>query len=105
MPIFDVRCRCGWERDDVFEHVNQPSVCGACGEVTEHVWKERALFAVHGDDAFIGGKTFENLGHEPVTVYSRAELNREMAARGLRPMVRHVGEPGSDKSKHSSRWV
>lgn len=56
-------------------------------------------------DEFPGGKTFYNLGHEPVTVYSKSELNREMAKRGLVPFVRHVGEQGSDKSKHTSRWV
>ena len=30
---------------------------------------------VNGDD-WPGGKTFENLGHEPVTLYSRSELRR-----------------------------
>ncbi len=104
MPIFDVSCPdCGWSRDDVFENARQPTPCGACGNPTSHVWKS-ASFAVHGDDAFIGGKTFEHLGHEPVTVHSRAELKREMDARGLRPFVRHVGEPGSDKSKLTRRW-
>jgi hypothetical protein len=61
--------------------------------------------AVHGDDKFIGGKTFENLGHEPVTVYSRSELKREMDKRGLQPFVRHVGKPGSDKSDQTVKWV
>lgn len=105
MPIFDVKCTvCEWQRENVFEHVGKPCVCGQCGQPTEHVWRS-ASFAVHGDDQFIGGKTFENLGHEPVTVYSRAELKREMDARGLQPFVRHRGDPGSDKSKHTSRWV
>jgi len=61
--------------------------------------------AIHGDDKFIGGMVIENLGHDPVTVYSRSELKREMDARGLEPMVRHVGEPGSDRSKHTTRWI
>lgn len=49
--------------------------------------------------------TLENLGHEPVTVYSRSELKREMDARGLREFVRHVPDsPGGDSSKHTTRW-
>jgi hypothetical protein len=66
------------------------------------VWTASAN--IHGDDQFIGGKTFENLGHEPVTVHSRSELKREMDKRGLREAVRHVGTQGSDKNPRTSRW-
>jgi hypothetical protein len=51
-----------------------------------------------------GGLTLENLDHEPVTVYSRSELRREMKARGLVEFVRHVPVPGSDKSPHTTSW-
>jgi hypothetical protein len=51
-----------------------------------------------------GGLTLENLGHEPVTVYSRSELKRELQARGLVEFVRHVPVPGSDKSPHTTSW-
>lgn len=66
--------------------------------------KYTARVGIIGDE-FPGGKTFENLGHTPVTVYSRTELKREMAKRGLTEAVRHVGLQGSDKSPHTSRWT
>jgi hypothetical protein len=56
------------------------------------------------DDAFIGGLTLENLGPDPVTVYSRSELARELKARNLEPFVRHTPIPGTDKSPHTTRW-
>jgi hypothetical protein len=46
----------------------------------------------------VGGQVIENLGHEPVTVYSKSELRREAAKRGLEPMVQHKPpDPASDK--------
>lgn len=104
MPIFDVRCACGWSREDVFEQHRQPTVCPTCGAATEHVWTARTA-AIHGDDKFIGGLTLENLGHTPVTVHSRSELKRALAERGLQPFVRHQPDQGSDKSKETTRWV
>ena len=106
MPIFDRKCReCAWKRDDNYEPSNfQAPLCPECGAPTERVWTSHAA-SIHGDDKFIGGLTLENLSHEPVTVYSRSELKREMDKRGLQPMVRHVGEQGSDRSKHTQRWV
>ena len=56
-------------------------------------------------DGIPGGLVVENLDRNPITVYSRSQLKHEMDARGVRPMVRHVGDPGSDKSKNTSRWV
>lgn len=51
------------------------------------------------DITYPGGLTLENMGHEPVTVYSESERQRIMKARGLRECVRHV--PGSP---HTSDW-
>lgn len=46
-----------------------------------------------------GGKVFENLGHHAVRCDSPADLKRELKARGLEPMVRHVGGP------HTRSWA
>lgn len=108
MPVYDRRCAtCGWERDDCFEHANHTRVLCPNGHETERAWKmNMSRVAIIGDEFPGGGsRTFENLGHEPVTVHSRSELRREMAARGLEPMVRHVGENHTDKSKKTSRWI
>ena len=51
-----------------------------------------------------GPKFFENLGPEKVWVESKSQLRDEMRARGLRAHVRHVGVPGSDKSRETSKW-
>ena len=51
------------------------------------------------DVTWPGGKVFENLGHEPVRCDSPADLKREMKARNLEPMVRHV-----DGDRHVGKW-
>ena len=104
MPIFDRRCpSCGWERDDCYEPVVFERACDACGKPTERVYRVSA--AVIGDDPFIGGKTFEHMGHEPVTVHSRSEYRRELQKRGLQEFVRHAPMPGTDKSDKTTRWT
>lgn len=82
--------------------------CGADVQVGEWPWCPHGRprnFDIQTDEQWIGGKTFENLGHEPVTVYSRSELKREMQARGLEHAVRHVGLQGSDKNPNTTRWI
>ena len=104
MPIFDRACHsCGWTKDDCYEPAKCDVFCPACGHRTERVWTSRV--AIHGDDKFIGGKTFENIDHNPVTVHSRQELKRELDKRGLREFVRHQPSQGSDKNPRTTRWV
>ncbi len=98
----DIRCvTCGLEAEVWVQPYECPP-CARCGQGTERIWKRTADVR---DDTWPEGKTFENLGHEPVTVYSRSELKLELKKRGLEEFVRHVGVPGSDKSPHTSRWV
>lgn len=111
MPLYDRACdaetECGWWRLDCYEPINAPDPgCPECGGPTARVWLmgQRHRVTIIGDD-IPGGMTLDNLGHEPVTVYSRTELKRIMDARGLQHFVRHVGEQGSDKSKHTTRWI
>jgi hypothetical protein len=105
MPIFDVRCvTCGWSAEDRYETSERKTLCPE-GHATVHVWQTNRSAVVIGDDPFIGGVTFHNLDHNPVTVYSRAQLKREMDARGLEPMVRHQPTQGSDKSPMTTRWI
>lgn len=62
-------------------------------------------FAVISDAIVGGARMFENLGHEPVWIETKSQLRHELAARGLREHVRHVGEQGSDKAKATTRWI
>jgi hypothetical protein len=84
--------------------------CEECGqELVVGAWP----WCPHGlgtptvvDDSIPGGMTVENMGTPtPLTFYSKSEWRREMKARGLVNMVRHVPEQGSDKSAHTQRWV
>jgi hypothetical protein len=112
MPIYDRACApkspdvdaCGWRRDDCYEPIVCDVKCPECGAETERVWRSSMSAGVIPDE-YTKPWVAEHLGHEPVTIYSRSQLKREMDARGLQPFVRHTGEPGSDKSKHTSRWV
>lgn len=102
MPRFTQYCPvCGWQDTIIVQPFVKPP-CPHCGQPTDRLWTGTSA-SVAGDE-FPGGKTFENLGNEPVTVYSRSELRREMKARGLQEFVRHVPVPGSDKSPHTTSW-
>lgn len=57
------------------------------------------------DVTWAGGKTFENLGHEPVTFYDKSSYTRYLKAHGISEFVRHVPVPGSDKSPHTTSWA
>lgn len=41
----------------------------------------------------------------PQRFTSRAELKREEKKRGMENHVVHIGSKGSDKSKHTTRWI
>ena len=104
MPIYDRKCNtCGWSRQDCFEPIDHECACPHCGVNTVREWTCSAH--IHGDDKFIGGVTFENLDHHPVTVYSRSEYKKALADRGLQEFQRHQPAQGSDKSKHTTRWI
>lgn len=58
------------------------------------------------DDQIPGGpRMFENLSSRGVYIETKSQLRAELAARGLKPMVRHVGTKEGDKSAHTSRWI
>jgi hypothetical protein len=105
MPRFSQRCTsCAWADDIIVKPFEMPP-CPACGEATERYYPIGGTTGGVIVDEWPGGQTFHNLGHEPVTLYSRTELRREMAARGLEHRVRHVGVPGSDRSPETTRWI
>ena len=49
---------------------------------------------------FLGGLVVENMGHEPVTVYSRDEFKRQMIAHGCEQKIKYV--PGD---KYLTNWA
>lgn len=68
--------------------------------------RRESVATVIGDEWPGGGsKTFYNLDHVPVTCANKTEWRREMKKRGMRVAEGHVGAPGSDKSKFTTRWT
>ena len=89
MPIYDTKCqRCATVTRNVTLRACEHPPC-ACGGDTEYLWTEHPS-ARFTDESFIGGQVIENLGHEPVTVYSRTELKQEMLKRGLEQRIKYV---------------
>lgn len=102
MPLYDNRClECGTIFES-FSRVGEHPVC-ACGGASERVWIGKAATVI--DDSIPGGMVIENLGARPQTFYSKSDYKRAMDAAGVKPYVRHIGEQGSDKSKHTTRWI
>ncbi len=92
MPRFEHQCTVCRHREESFVPGGEHPSCVRCLSPTEYIW--RATGASHGivtDEAFIGGMTLENLGHEPVTVYSRTELARKMHEAGVVQKIKWSG--------------
>jgi hypothetical protein len=102
MPTYDQHCLdCGWT-GAIFASPHEHPPCPACQGQTERIYLGGYGFV---GDEIPGGQWIENLGHQPVFVESKSQLKHECELRGLTPMVRHVGEPGSDKSAATTRWT
>lgn len=106
MPIYDLTCVNKHIQRDLYLRVGERPACPECGEPTETLWGTPPN--VVGDDIPGGVWIKHGLVNEdgsPMKFYSKSEIAREAKKRGLEPFVRHVPERGSDRSKHTVRWV
>lgn len=108
MPNYDRQCKvCGKQMIDCLEPVNAGSVQCECGGETERIWLTFGAAIV--PDEIPGGVWIRhgicNEDGTPRKYYSKSEMKREAERRGLVNRVEHVGSAGSDKNKHTSRWV
>jgi hypothetical protein len=95
---------CDWQGEIHVEPFTHPP-CPTCGGATERLWSTpRGGHFVIGDE-FVGGRTYHNLGPEPVTIQSRSELRAVLKARGLQEFVTHEGSVEGDRSAHTTRWA
>jgi len=110
--MIDLRCsQCGEERLDQYVDVDTLDAheCGGKFErVTLAMPIAGRVAAVHGDD-IPGGLEIRhglcNPDGTPRKYYSRTEINNEAKRRGLVNHVQHIADKGSDKNKHTQRWV
>lgn len=101
IKTYDQGCTtCAWE-DEIWTEPGTHPACPVCGGATERRWKRVGMIR----DEIPGGVWIENLGPQPVKVYSHSERRAIAAANGLEEMIRHTPVPGSDKSPHTSRWT
>lgn len=99
MPLYDVRClACGAIRDNLRLRSGEHPLCLVCASPMEYLWRQSA--AIETNERFIGGVTIENMGHEPVTVYSREEFDRAMRAHHVEQRIKWV--PGD---RHLTNWA
>ena len=101
MPLYSYKCACG-HTEDRFSTIaaRNAQVC-ICGATLERTYTPSNVIS----DEFVGGFRQENFGPTVETFYSKRAMALRAKELGLEPMVRHVGEQGSDKSSKTSRWV
>lgn len=88
-------------------------ICNKCGnEIVIGGWPycphEHATQSVVADDIPGGMLVHHGICNEdgsPRRYYSRSEMAAEAKKRGLVNVVEHIPEQGSDKSRHTTRWV
>lgn len=105
--LIDIECsRCENQVLDVWREVGSYGWCEECGG--EMVRLHARPSGVKGDD-IPGGMLIPhgicNPDGTPRRFYSHSEIAKEAARRGWRNHVEHIPARGSDKSRHTSRWV
>lgn len=108
MPMYDRVCPDGHTMIDCWEKIDTTDVpCNECHKMTERTWLSKPANVI-GDDIPGGIWIRHGLCNEdgsPRKYYSKSEIATEAKKRDLVQAIRHAPEPGSDKSKHTTRWI
>lgn len=100
MPLYSYACESCTSTEDRFSSIaNRNDQHCACGELLTRTYTPSAVV----DDSL--DEWNENVAHDPVHFSSKAEKRLYLKQHNLQEFVRHVGEPGSDKSSKTTRWV
>ena len=109
MPIYDRECKNGHQMLDRYEKITcDDPACETCGEPAKRVLLPGRVGAAIPDEIPGGIEIRHGLCNEdgsPRKYYSRSEIAAEAKRRGLVNLVEHVPERGSDKARHTVRWV
>jgi len=107
LKCFDYLCpSCKYEKLDVIMPQEQRTLeCPDCGGTMERAWLG-APSSVVGDECDV---TMQhglcNADGSPRRYTSKSEMRREAEKRGLVSHVEHKPGKGTDKSKHTQRWI
>lgn len=107
MPFYDLVCGNGHEQIDLLLKIGERPPCPQCGEPTETLWRSANSViqdSIEGGILIRHGLCDPETG-EPRRYYSHSEIAAEAKRRGMTNIVRHVPQPGSDKSKFTTRWI
>ena len=106
MPMYDLVCKNNHEQYNLLLKIGERPPCPLCSEPTETLWKSSNAVL---SDSIPGGVEIRhgicNEDGTPRRYYSRSEMEKEAKRRGLTNLVEHIPEKGSDKSKHTTKWV
>jgi len=108
VPNYDVTCTaCEADELDVLLPSWQTPVppCPVCLGPREKVWRAKAN-AVIGDECDVWVKhAICNDDGTPKRYRSKQAMKEAAAAKGMVNHVEHIAGPGSDKNKHTQRWI
>jgi hypothetical protein len=105
MPVFDLACHaCDYYTDFWLakRHDAPNPRCPQCGGETYRAWRGRMATIIR--DEFVTPLVDDVMGPTTQVFHTKSEHRRAMKAAGLQQLDRHVGAPGSDRSKHTTRW-
>ena len=109
--LIDIRCsKCGQVDEDRYVDVDEldPHQCGGYWERVPWTSRMGRAASAH-QDSIEGGMEIHNglcnSDGSPKKYYSKREIAFEAERRGLTNYVRHQPDRGSDKSRHTVRWV
>jgi hypothetical protein len=108
MPFYDKRCnKCEAIFIDVLEPVETaPLIHSGCGGTIERAWIGGVGSKVIGDEIDVTIRHgLCNADGSPRRFRSRTEMNKVAKERDLINRVEHLGSKGSDRSKHTTRWI
>lgn len=106
--LIDVVCFNDHIGTDVWRIDGQTPACTECGSPTERLYQAGSSAPVIGDDIPGGIDIRHGLCHEdgsPQRFYSKSSIAAAAKAKGLQQFVRHAPPPGTDKSKHTQRFI
>lgn len=108
MPFYDRKCgACGFELIDTYEAIYAPErPCPRCAEPGfTRAWLTKPSNVISDECDVVVEHGICNPDGSPRRYRFKSEMRAEAKRRGLESHVTHQPEKGSDRSKHTTRWI